>query len=111
PNECWQADVTQVDLADGAVFEVLNVIDDHSRLCVASRAMVHVSATDVIRALHKAAETWGYPASFLTDNGLIFTGHARYGTANAVEQELFSLGITAKHSRPYHPQTCGKVER
>ena len=21
------------------------------------------------------------------------------------------LGITAKHSRPYHPQTCGKVER
>ena len=27
------------------------------------------------------------------------------------EQELFALGITAKHSRPYHPQTCGKVER
>jgi transposase InsO family protein len=21
------------------------------------------------------------------------------------------LGITAKNSRPYHPQTCGKVER
>ena len=25
--------------------------------------------------------------------------------------ELLSLGIAAKHSRPYHPQTCGKVER
>jgi hypothetical protein len=23
----------------------------------------------------------------------------------------FPLGIEAKHSRPYHPQTCGKVER
>ena len=22
-----------------------------------------------------------------------------------------SLGIATKHSRPYHPQTCGKVER
>jgi transposase InsO family protein len=24
---------------------------------------------------------------------------------------LFALGIISKHSRPYHPQTCGKVER
>jgi hypothetical protein len=29
----------------------------------------------------------------------------------AIEPELLSLGIRAKHSRPYHPQTCGKVER
>jgi transposase InsO family protein len=111
PNECWQADVTHVVLDTGAVFEVLNVIDDHSRVCVASRAMMHVKATDVVRVLHQAAETWGYPASFLTDNGLIFSAHQRYGLAGAFEQELFALGITAKHSRPYHPQTCGKVER
>ena len=31
--------------------------------------------------------------------------------AGVTEQELFALGIEAKHSRPYHPQTCGKVER
>jgi hypothetical protein len=29
----------------------------------------------------------------------------------AMEAELFSLGIETKHSRPYHPQTCGKIER
>ena len=29
----------------------------------------------------------------------------------AIEPELLSLGIRSKHSRPYHPQTCGKVER
>jgi hypothetical protein len=28
-----------------------------------------------------------------------------------MEAELFSLGIATRHSRPYHPQTCGKVER
>ena len=33
PNETWQADVTHVTVADGVVFEVLNIIDDHSRLC------------------------------------------------------------------------------
>ena len=65
----------------------------------------------MIRVLHKAAETWGYPASFLTDNGLIFTTQRHHEVAGVTEQELFALGIEAKHSRPYHPQTCGKVER
>jgi transposase InsO family protein len=111
PNECWQADVTHVELESGEVFEVLNVIDDHSRLCVASRAMVRVKATDVIRVLHTSAEKWGYPAAFLSDNGLVFSSQHRHGLAGGFEQELFALGITSKHSRAYHPQTCGKVER
>ena len=68
-------------------------------------------AHDVIRVLHLSAEKWGYPASFLSDNGLIFSAQHQHGLAGAFEQELFALGITSKHSRPYHPQTCGKVER
>jgi transposase InsO family protein len=103
PNECWQADMTHVTLE--------NMIDDHSRLCVASRAMGVVKAPDVVRVLHQAAETWGYPASFLSDNGLIFSTKRHHQVAGVTEQELFALGIEAKHSRPYHPQTCGKVER
>jgi transposase InsO family protein len=110
PNECWQADVTHVELANGAVFEVLNVIDDNSRLCVSSRAFVTTRSADVVRTLHRAAESLGYPASFLTDNGAIFTSAPR-GGAGLFETELLSLGIATKHSRPYHPQTCGKVER
>jgi transposase InsO family protein len=110
PNECWQADVTHVEVADGVVFEVLNVIDDHSRLCVASRAFVSTKGPDVVRTLHKAASTWGYPQSFLSDNGRIFTATRNDG-AGAMEVELLGLGIASKHSRPYHPQTCGKVER
>ena len=103
--------MTHVMLDNGEVYEVLNMIDDHSRLCVASRAMNVVKATDVVRVLHKAAETWGYPASFLTDNGLIFSTKRHHQVVGVTEQELFALGIEAKHSKPYHPQTCGKVER
>ena len=103
--------MTHVELHNGDAYEVLNLIDDHSRVCIASRVMHVVKAHDVIRVLHKSAETWGYPASLLTDNGLIFTTRTHFGFEGAVEQELFALGITAKHARPYHPQTCGKVER
>ena len=110
PNECWQADVTHVPMADGRFLEVLNVIDDHSRACVASRAFVATRSPDVVRTLHRAAQRWGYPESFLSDNGAIFTASYRGGTG-ALEAELLSLGIGAKHSRPYNPQTCGKVER
>lgn len=110
PNECWQADVTHWALADGAVVEILNIIDDHSRVCVESRAFVTTKSGDVVRALHRGAEKWGYPQRFLTDNGAIFTSAPR-GGASVFETELFSLGIAARHSRPYHPQTCGKVER
>src|ERR1039457_7479264 len=70
-----------------------------------------VKATDVVRVLHKAAETWGYPASFLTDKGSFSAPSATTRWPGVTEQELFSLGIEAKHARPYHPQTCGKVER
>jgi transposase InsO family protein len=111
PNECWQADVTHVSVATDVVYEVLNIIDDHSRVLIASRAFVTVSAPDVVRTLHKAAEKWGYPESFLSDNGLIFNTQRRHQMAGALEICLLSLGISPKHSRPYHPQTCGKVER
>ena len=97
PNECWQADVTHVEVAGGVIFEVLNVIDDHSRLCVASRAFVSTRSPDVVRTLHKAAETWGYPQSFLTDNGAIFTASKGAGVG-AMEAELLSLGMRSQNS-------------
>jgi transposase InsO family protein len=110
PNECWQADTTHWQLVDGSEVEILNVLDDHSRLVVASQAFVTTKAADVVATFHLGAATWGYPASMLTDNGAIFTAESRNGSC-AIELELIGLGIDYKHSRPYHPQTCGKVER
>jgi transposase InsO family protein len=110
PNECWQADTTHWALADGTEVEILNVVDDHSRLLVASRALVTTKAADVVETFYGAADEHGFPASMLTDNGAIFTAESRHGTC-AIELELLALGIAYKHSRPYHPQTCGKVER
>lgn len=110
PNECWQADTTHWALADGTEVEILNILDDHSRLLVASRAFVTAKAADVVETFHQGAAELGLPASMLTDNGAIFTAESRRGTC-AIELELIALGVDYRHSRPYHPQTCGKIER
>jgi transposase InsO family protein len=110
PNEMWQADVTAWQLASGEVIEILNQIDDHSRLFLGSDAYGRVKAPDVVAGFHKACELHGLPASLLSDNGAVFTGSYRGGKV-LLEYELERLGIEFKNSRPYHPQTCGKVER
>jgi transposase InsO family protein len=110
PNEMWQSDVTMFELKDGSKVEILNFLDDFSRVCVASKVVAVTNAPDVVSSLYEAGGTWGLPASLLTDNGCIYTSAYRHGYS-AMESELFHLGIDYKHSRPYHPQTCGKVER
>jgi transposase InsO family protein len=110
PNETWQADPTYWRLKDGTEVQILNMLDDHSRFLLASDSFFNVNGNDVARTFHNAGQEYGYPASFLSDNGCVFTARYRNGKV-VLESELERLGIQSKHSRPYHPQTCGKVER
>jgi transposase InsO family protein/transposase-like protein len=110
PNEMWQCDATAWQLADGSPVEILNLEDDHSRLFLNSTAYPTVKAADVVEAFFSAADPYGLPASFLSDNAAVFSGRSRRGKV-ALELELESLGVEVKHSTAYHPQTCGKVER
>ena len=110
PNEMWQADITAWTLQDGEMAEILNLIDDHSRPLLASDAYPRVKAADVVESFHRAAELHGLPESFLSDNGAVFVGGYRKGKV-LLEYELGRLGVRFKNSRPYHPQTLGKVER
>jgi transposase InsO family protein len=111
PNERWQADTTHWHLADGTDVEILNVLDDHSRFLIASCTRVVFRAADVVASFHEAASAHGMPASLLTDNGAVFTAAPRGGGRCAIELECDRLGVRLHHSSPYHPQTCGKVER
>ncbi len=110
PNEMWQADITHWQLAGGQGVEILNMIDDHSRLFVASRVFSTAKAADVVEVFRSAIDLHGSPASLLCDNGAVFTATPRGGKV-LLQLEMERLGVVAKNSRPYHPQTCGKVER
>jgi transposase InsO family protein len=111
PNERWQLDITHYRLADRSEVEILNIIDDHSRLCVASTARRVFTAGEVNTVFEAAAAHYGDPAGLLSDNGAVFTGAPRRGGRVALEVSCHARGIRFTHSRPYHPQTCGKVER
>ena len=110
PNELWQLDITYWQLTGGRHAEILNLIDDHSRLLLASDAFFTVKAADVVETFHLAGQSHGFPAALLSDNGAVFAGRPRRGKV-LLESELQRLGIACKHSLPNHPQTCGKVER
>jgi transposase InsO family protein len=111
PNERWQADITHWQLADGSEVEILNIIDDHSRLCLAADARRITKGGDVVASFRAAFTRYGVPAGVLTDNGAVFTAKQRGEGRVALEVELGLRGVKISHSRPYHPQTCGKVER
>ena len=102
-NELWQLDDTAWALADGSEVKIFNVIDDHSRLLVASVAMRTCSGAGALEAVLEAAAVLGLPERFLSDNA----GAFRYVLADAMGE----LGVGHGHSRPHHPQTNGKVER
>jgi transposase InsO family protein len=110
PNECWQSDMTHWHLEDGTGVEIVTFLDDHSRLVLSIRVFPTTSMDSVRRLFAHTCALYGTPASVLTDNGAIYNAGAR-GGRTGFESDLITAGVLYKHSRPYHPQTCGKVER
>ena len=110
PNECWQSDMTHWHLENGTPVEIVTFLDDHSRLVLSIRVFPTTSMDNVRRLFALTCALYGTPASVLTDNGAIYNAGAR-GGRTGFESDLITAGVLYKHSRPYHPQTCGKVER
>jgi transposase InsO family protein len=113
PNETWQSDFTHYRLSTGVDVEILTWLDDHSRMALHISAHVRVTAKIVLNTFGETAAQHGYPASTLTDNGMVFTTRFAGGRGGRshLEFELRRLHIVQKNSRPNHPTTCGKVER
>jgi transposase InsO family protein len=111
PNELWQIDATRLVLADGAEVWVMDLLDDHARFLLAARVASGPTGEAAWAAFEWAVARYGLPAQVLSDNGTCFTGRLIGGAEVAFERRLRSLGVALIHSRPYHPQTLGKLER
>lgn len=109
PNEMWQIDFTEWLIGDKKVY-VFNIIDDHSRLAVASVVVPSPTTRAAWEIFSNGVVKWGLPWRCLSDNGIAFSGKIRNFEV-FFEKQLRAAGIQPVTSRPYHPQTCGKVER
>jgi hypothetical protein len=100
-------------LPGGTDVEIITWLDDHSRYALSVTAHRRITAAIVAATFGDAAAQHGFPASTLTDNGMVYTVRlaSRPGGRTALEHELRRRGIDQKNSRPNHPTTCGKVER
>lgn len=104
PNETWQSDVTHYRLATGSDVEIITWLDDHSRYALHTSAHHRITAHLVLTTFTETAAQHGYPASTLTDNGMVYTVRFAGGKGgrSRLEHELRRLNIVQKNSRPNH---------
>jgi hypothetical protein len=84
-----------------------NAVDDHSRL----------TYTEILpdETKESAVAFWSRARAFFTDIGItvqrVITDNSSCYRSKLWRQSLADAGITRKRTRPYRPQTNGKVER
>lgn len=110
PNACWQLDATEYVLAGGRKCVVFQLIDDHSRLAVASHVARSETAEAALAVVKKGIRAHGVPQRFLSDNGAALNP-SRRGYQGRLVAYLESLGVTAITGKPGKPTTQGKNER
>lgn len=112
PNDLWQMDFKgHFELFDQRQrCHPLTLLDDHSRFALCLAACANERRQTVQQQLIKVFRRYGLPRRLTSDNGPPW-GSTRRGGISALEAWLMRLGIKVGHSRPYHPQTQGKLER
>ncbi|MEY7823985.1 DDE-type integrase/transposase/recombinase, partial [Enterobacter cloacae] len=109
PNQLWQMDFKGHFPFGGGRCHPLTLLDDHSRFSLCLAHCTDERRETVQQRLVSVFERYGLPDRMTMDNGAPWGDTT--GTWTALELWLMRHGIRVGHSRPYHPQTQGKLER
>ena len=121
-NALWHVDWHEMKDPRFRGLKLVTYLDDASRCVVAAQLFTEATSENAVAVLRKAIDSFGTPATILSDNGACFIGqNGRKKRKNnpppkswiptAFETELLDRGIELINTRPYHPQTNGKLER
>ena len=88
---------------DGKVFRTLNILDEHSRECLAIKVKRKLNPGDVIDALSDLFILRGVPAYIRSDNGVEFI-------AQAVQDWIKAVGAKTAYIQPGSPWENGYCE-
>jgi len=103
PNHVWSYDFVHHRTHDGRAFRTLNILDEHTRECLAIRVRRKLSSTDVIDVLTDLFIMRGPPAYIRSDNGPEFV-------AEAVRGRIAAVGAQTAYIEPGSPWENGYVE-
>jgi transposase InsO family protein len=106
PNALWMMDAMSFRVHEQRLYLHL-LIDDFSRFIVGHSVTEEITSDAAVAVIKEAINRHGKPQRLLTDRGGQFLA-VRSSTAfqRYLEGELIDHSV----SRPYHPQTLGKVE-
>ncbi|WP_122072972.1 IS3 family transposase [Pseudophaeobacter sp. EL27] len=102
-NHVWSYDFVHHRTDDGRAFRTLNILDEHSRECLAIRVKRKLNANEVIDALTDLFILRGVPSYIRSDNGPEFIAEAVRGWIKAV-------GAKAAYIEPGSPWENGYCE-
>ena len=110
PNACWQLDGTEYVLTGGRKCVISQLIDDHSRLAIASHVAWGETSAGAIAVVSKGIAAHGVPQRLLSDNGAALNP-SRRGVLGQLVAYVTSLGVEPITGKPHKPTTQGKNER
>jgi putative transposase len=102
-NHVWSYDFVHHRTDDGRVFRTLNVLDEHSRECLAICIRRKLNSTDVIDVLTDLFILRGVPGYIRSDNGPEFV-------AEAVQKWITAVGAKTAYIEPGSPWENGFIE-
>lgn len=110
PNQLWQMDFKGWIRLGAAPCHPLTIVDDHSRFSPCLAACSNQQGETVKAQLTNTFRRYGLPEAFFVDNGNPWGEPGGQGWTRLCVW-LLKLGVRVLHSRPYHPQSRGKIER
>jgi transposase InsO family protein len=102
-NHVWSYDFVHHGTDDGKAFRTLNILDEHSRECLAIRVKRKRNSTEVIDALTDLFILRAVPAYIRSDNGPEFI-------AEAVRNWIAAVGAKTAYIEPGSPWENGYCE-
>lgn len=103
PDHVWSYDFVHCRTNEGKAFRTLNILDEHTRECLAIRVKRRLNSNDVIDVLTDLFILRGVPAYIRSDNGPEFI-------AQAVRDWINAVGAKTAYIEPGSPWENGYCE-
>jgi putative transposase len=102
-HDVWTWDFVQASTVDGRKIRFLNIVDEHTRLCLSIKSGRSITSEDAIDTLAELFAVHGVPRRIRCDNGPEFI-------SIAIKEWLAKLGVDVLYIEPGSPWQNGVCE-